>query len=82
MLGKLRYQFRSLPDFKIGKIETRGYGASHERPGFPAGYMRAEPAAGGHHSLRDLAFFRIISEESTEYTPAGSITWTRSGDPA
>ena len=25
--------------------------------------MRAEPAAGGHHSLRDLASLRIISEE-------------------
>ena len=63
MLGKLRDQFRALPDFKIGKIEAWGYGASRKRPGFPTGYVRAEPAAGGHHSLRHLAFFRIISEE-------------------
>ena len=63
VLGKLCHQLRSLPDLKIGKIETRGYGASHQRPGFPIRYMRAEPAAGGHHSLRDLALFRIISDQ-------------------
>src|SRR5262252_10632139 len=63
VLRMLANEVRSLRQFKISKIEPRGYGAADERPRLPIGHVRGEPVPGGDDGLKNLAGIRIVSQQ-------------------
>ena len=69
MLRKLRHQVLPLSHLEIFKIESRRYGASHQRVRLPIPNMGGKPAPRAQHCLMCLPHIRRSSQKNRRVLP-------------